>query len=280
VPDAFDMLAAIRDSRDEIQDALDPEELAAFTRRRDEFGARARTSEGPDGMEELAAEVRALIDDYPAVRLVLQRHAPDLMEPSVGSGRREPAAAAKGPPDDRDDTSSRHTTVADSPPTPETATPIQGEVQSTTNERSRARSGAPGSAWTPEVKLQALREAIAGAIGVVILGVTVYLAVLTFQRAGDQAKLTDSKDILQLMLGLAGVVLGYYFGRIPGDARAAQAQDQAISASEHAARVAAKGEELATRVDQAVATRGAASDEDAAAIQQLRAELRALTQAR
>jgi hypothetical protein len=125
-----------------------------------------------------------------------------------------------------------------------------------------------------------LREAIAAAIGVVVVGVTVFLAVLTFQRAGDQAKLNDSKDILQLMLGLAGVVLGYYFGRIPGDARAVQAQGQAIAASEHAARVAAKGEELATRVDQAIATRGAGSDEDAAAIQQLRAELRALTQAR
>ena len=279
MPDAFDLLAAIRDSRDDIQDALDPGEVAAFTRRRDELGARARTSKGPDDMEELAAEVRALIDDYPAVRLVLQRHAPDLIEPSAGSGRREPAAA-KGRPDDRDDTSTRHTTMAGPPPTPETATPIQGGVQSTTDERSGARSGAPGSAWTPEVKLQALKEAIAAAIGVVIVGVTVYLAVLTFQRAGDQTKLTDSKDILQLMLGLAGVVLGYYFGRIPGDARAAQAQGQAVAASEHAGRVAAKGEELATRVDQAVATRGAASDEDAAAIQQLRAELRALTQAR
>ena len=34
----------------------------------------------------------------------------------------------------------------------------------------------------------------------------------------------DAKDILLLLIGLAGVVIDYYFGRVPADARTTQAQ--------------------------------------------------------
>ena len=40
----------------------------------------------------------------------------------------------------------------------------------------------------------------------------------------------DAKDLLTIMLGVAGVVLGYYFGRVPSDARVAQATNRADAA--------------------------------------------------
>ena len=36
----------------------------------------------------------------------------------------------------------------------------------------------------------------------------------------------DAKDVLLLLLGLAEVVVGCYFGRVPAHARASQAQEQ------------------------------------------------------
>jgi len=36
----------------------------------------------------------------------------------------------------------------------------------------------------------------------------------------------DAKALLAVMSGLSGVVVGYYFGRVPGEAHASRAQDQ------------------------------------------------------
>ena len=35
----------------------------------------------------------------------------------------------------------------------------------------------------------------------------------------------DAMGVLTLLFGVAGVVVGYYFGRVPGDARAVQAHE-------------------------------------------------------
>jgi hypothetical protein len=53
-----------------------------------------------------------------------------------------------------------------------------------------------------------------------------------------------------LMLGLAGVVVGYYFGRVPADARAAQAQDQANAATAQTEQVNAQAQAIAGQVEQ------------------------------
>ena len=127
---------------------------------------------------------------------------------------------------------------------------------------------------------QTLKEAVSAVLALAIVGFTVYFALRTVDLAGDSPKAADTKDVLQVMVGLAGVVLGYYFGRVPADARAAQAQDQMAVAAERATRVSAKGEELASHVDRAFAGAGTASEADMERMRQLRAELRTLTQSR
>ena len=62
-------------------------------------------------------------------------------------------------------------------------------------------------------------------------------------------KIADAKDVLLLLLGLAGVVVGYYFGRVPADARTAQAQQNADAASARAEQVSSQAEAAADQVD-------------------------------
>jgi K+-transporting ATPase c subunit len=104
--------------------------------------------------------------------------------------------------------------------------------------------------WTPDQKIQAFKEIVTAILGGLILLCTLILAGATFSYVGDPAKIKDAKDILQVLLGVAGVVVGYYFGRIPADARAAQSQEQANDANSHADNMSAQNQAMADEVDQ------------------------------
>lgn len=141
--------------------------------------------------------------------------------------------------------------------------------------------------WTPEQKIQAFKEVVTAILGVLVVGYTLYLAWNTFSYVGQQQKMTDAKDVLMLVLGLAGVVIGYYFGRVPADARATQAQVQANAATAQTEQVTAQAQATADQVEQvmnkippaaAMARGGAAPPIDTVAtdLQRIRDELRAL----
>ncbi len=110
-------------------------------------------------------------------------------------------------------------------------------------------AGKAKAAWTPEQKIQAFKEIVTAILGVMVVGYTLYLAVKTFGFAGE-TKMTDAKDVLQVVLGVAGVVIGYYFGRVPADARAAQAQEQANAATAQTEQVNAQAQAMANQVEQ------------------------------
>ena len=138
--------------------------------------------------------------------------------------------------------------------------------------------------WMPEQKIQAFKEIVTAILGVLVVSYTLYLAVKTFGYAGD-AKIKDAKDVLQVVLGVAGVVIGYYFGRVPADARAAQAQEQANAATAQTEQVNAKAQEMSNQVEQvmnkitpAAATGGAQPQNTliAADLQRIRDSLREL----
>jgi hypothetical protein len=145
------------------------------------------------------------------------------------------------------------------------------------------------SLWTPEMIIQAFKEVINALLGLAVVGYSLILAGSTLSLVGQPAKLADAKDILLLVMGLAGVVVGYYFGRVPADARASQAQQQANEATAQAEQVNAQAEAIADQVDEvmdrrvraAVAPRGPkALEEDtdmAADLQRIRDDLRALS---
>ena len=118
-------------------------------------------------------------------------------------------------------------------------------------------------------RLQGVKEGVTAILGIAIVSVTLYLVWLTFSYAGDQTtKISDAKDVLIIMTGMAGVVLGYYFGRMPSDARAAQAQDQAI-------RSAVRAEAAASKIDSLISSsRGSSGGIDTAKLYDINVELR------
>jgi hypothetical protein len=83
---------------------------------------------------------------------------------------------------------------------------------------------------TTAEELQVFKEKVTAIIGIVIVAFTLFFVLLAF--FGKYA--ANAKDILLFMEGLVGVVLGYYFGRVPAEARAQQAEKTAESAEKEA----------------------------------------------
>jgi len=140
--------------------------------------------------------------------------------------------------------------------------------------------------WTPELIIQAFKEIITAVLGIIVVAYTIYFALNTLNYIGKEPYMTDAKDVLMLMLGIAGVVIGYYFGRIPGDARAAQAQENANEATAKTEKVNAQVQIAANKVEQiiekmpVVGTRGGGDVQTdlllSENLQQIRDELRSL----
>src|SRR5258708_20158939 len=78
-----------------------------------------------------------------------------------------------------------------------------------------------------------MEEIVCAAMVLLLIAHTVYMVNNVLGMVGNTPKLNDAKDLLLLLLSLTGVVLGYYFGRVPADARASQAQKQATVATAH-----------------------------------------------
>lgn len=79
-------------------------------------------------------------------------------------------------------------------------------------------------------QLATAKEAIAGCLGIAIVLATLataVIALLAVFTVGNEKVWAAAKDILVLLIGLVGVVLGYYFGRVPGEARADKAEAEA-----------------------------------------------------
>ena len=100
------------------------------------------------------------------------------------------------------------------------------------------RSHNNSSPWTPELKMQAAKEIVTAALGIALILFTLWMTSRSFGMAGHVDEMKDVMSMLSLLFGLAGVVVGYYFGRMPADARAAQAQKQTEDAI---------GEQMASR---------------------------------
>ncbi|GAC1385944.1 MAG: hypothetical protein NVSMB33_15280 [Ktedonobacteraceae bacterium] len=103
--------------------------------------------------------------------------------------------------------------------------------------------------WTPELVIQFFKEIVTALMGLALIAYTLYMLNSVLGLVGDANKLSSAKDLLLLLLGLTGVVLGYYFGRVPADARAAQAQQQAASATGKTAQVGAQANQLSQQLD-------------------------------
>jgi hypothetical protein len=130
--------------------------------------------------------------------------------------------------------------------------------------------GKPPRPWSPDLKLVALKELVSAILGLLVVGSTVVLTFQAFLFAGNPSKMSDARDLLTLMLGVSGVVLGYYFGRVPSDARAAQAQQQTQEATTAMEHMGGHNREMARKMDAMASEIVAGHPVDARVAQQLR----------
>ena len=166
-----------------------------------------------------------------------------------------------------------------------TTTTTGGQVMATSSTDDQSNKQASG--WTPDRIVQAGKELVTAVIGLLLVFYTLIIARTTLQYVANPEQMSQAKDILLLMTGLSGVVLGYYFGRVPADARATESQQQTDVANAHSAEVSVKAQAVADQVERVLgattpATTRGESPRDAAAggvdeLQRLRGELRALS---
>src|SRR5262249_49674914 len=107
------------------------------------------------------------------------------------------------------------------------------------------RSG--GTTWTPDLIMHFIKELITGFLAVVIIIITLILIWRTFSYVGETNRFNGARDLLTIVLGLAGAVVGYYFGRVPAEARATQATGRADEAVRQNAEIKAKTRSAADR---------------------------------
>lgn len=74
------------------------------------------------------------------------------------------------------------------------------------------------------------KEIVTGIMGVAIITVTLVVALIAIFSVSNAETHASAKDVLLFLNGLVGVVLGYYFGRVPGEVRAEKAESEAREA--------------------------------------------------
>jgi hypothetical protein len=110
------------------------------------------------------------------------------------------------------------------PPTPQPAAP-QPQGGTTVEEPHVSQSTLNRMAiW--DKQLATGKEIVTGCLGVMIVLVTLLVALIAILFAGNANTQSAAKDVLLVLTGLVGVVLGYYFGRMPGEVRADKAESE------------------------------------------------------
>lgn len=101
-----------------------------------------------------------------------------------------------------------------------------------------------------EQEMQVFKERVTAIIGLALVTLTVVTFLyMVFAILGNSNQLAAAKDIMTMILPLTGVVLGYYFGRVPADARAAQSQEKADNATAQAEHVKTEAGHVAEVLD-------------------------------
>lgn len=92
------------------------------------------------------------------------------------------------------------------------------------------------------------KEVVAAALSTVIVGFTMYFMWKMFEAPDNvgQTLWQHQSAILQVAVGFAGTVIGYYFGRIPAERAAATAQQAANSAQQSLVNTSAVAQQATT----------------------------------
>jgi hypothetical protein len=98
-------------------------------------------------------------------------------------------------------------------------------------------------------RLAIAKEIITGLLGLAIVLTMLVMLVVSFTKPLEDAQWSRVKDLLLYMNGIAGVVLGYYFGRVPTEIRAQTAERAADEAQRDAGGARAQLEDTRREVE-------------------------------
>jgi hypothetical protein len=260
MPDPLALVLSINQHEADLRRDLGAQ-APEFFAGRDTFLAQA-TEAGADQQAALGAAILAYVDGYPAAARLLRAADPNLFGPPAPAAKMAPAATNAGvvtvrPPPAAESAATVAAVAAPAGANGANAAPPQGEPppasQTAPAQPTPAGSGAalPAAPTAPtDARAQWLKEVVAAALGLLLVGGTVVMAFVILTKTGPD--LQAAKDILLVLTSLTGVVLGYYFGRIPSDARAAQAQQVADRAQQETAEVKTRARGLADQVESIV----------------------------
>lgn len=209
---AREWIEQIESHRAQIREMLTPEAWHTFERR---YFTLTDALTAGDDPEQVAGQLRQLVMEFPAVAPLLEQGASVASQPSAES----PLSPVSG----------------GSSMTPSTPLPRPAPTEPSPR------------GFKTEDFIQIFKEAVTALIAILLVWTTISLVRVLLGTIGDEARFNQAKDILSMMTGLLGVVLGYYFGRIPAEARAAQAQEQAAQAIQKGEQAMAQSQRMGER---------------------------------
>ncbi len=231
MPTAQEWIEQISEQMTHLRGALDAGESKAFEARFHDLTDALASGEDP---RQVAADLEALVLATPAAASLLGVQAGNPPGPPKPG---TPEGIPPGPP---------LTPAAPvTPPVPQGEAPMNDEPKTTPAKKAPARR-----ALKVEDYILILKEAVTALIAILLVWTTIRVVTSLLGFVGDETRMTQAKDLLTAMTGMLGVVLGYYFGRIPADARAAQAQEQAAQAVEKSEQAAAQSEMVSARAEE------------------------------
>ncbi len=245
---------------DEYGGELSPSDFDSYQAQLDEIAGVLR--DHSDQAAECQTNLIELVGRYPSVGQWLvgvdptYRDLPGVNEPPAVEPAADPAQAEVTPvtPVEPDPGPAQPPAEAVATvPAPALVRAEAPEVPATTQTVSAvpAQASLPARArtWTPDVWMQVGKEVVTATIALVIIGSTIALVARSFGLIGNASHVSQAKNLIGIMLGLVGTVTGYYFGRVPADARATSATARAEQATTDKERVQAQARHLADQMD-------------------------------
>lgn len=244
----FRLIKAVQDGMRSNRTGMRSEEAEAFESQLNEVAQAAMDNSVDAGA--VGARLVALLRDYPGisgilaetdstVRAVLQPASPSAQNPahtpeSASTPASPPAVAGprQEPPVDRSEMGSG-IAMADAAD----GHSATGDAAGTAPQRAGDGPAGGGDAAAPRrsdgrwtVSGQTVRELFAGLLACAVVGAMLAVALGALGQVGNGDNVQQAKDLLTVLIGPAGVVLGYYFGRAPAETAAAQASQRADDA--------------------------------------------------
>ena len=233
---AQDLITLIEPRMAELRAALTPAQRKSFE---DGYYALTDALTAGEDSNKVAQDLLALVRKYPRAAKLLQLDEP---APPMETAALDGFADGEGIPPPLEPPAVTQPAIVMpqlgvKPMTETPPTPVPAPVQ-------------PRNGISAETFITIFKEAVTAIIALLLVWTTIRVITSLIGFVGDETRMTQAKDLLSVLTGLMGVVLGYYFGRIPAEAHAAQAQEQANQAVAQGEQARARSDVISERAEE------------------------------